>query len=411
MDKPQLPSPHWRRVGDEVNINILPAAQKTSRNLQIFAFFAGNIKNSRFVFEDEMEKVIREKFKENLKKIIAETGFAKKHFSVLAACSGGADSLAMLYLLHELRQDFDFELAAAYVNHRLRIESENESKFVDKICQDLGITYFSLNFEDGFWAHDKKNIEERARLKRYELLFDSAKSNKFDMLATAHHLDDQVETILMRIFDRGTGLKGLSGIKPVNSSSDFLSNSGKGSFFIIRPMLNITKNEISAFMSGRQFLSDASNYDTKYRRNYYRHEIIPALDKLLPEVPYKENIARLAENAERESKILREMMDDFWRNLLIKDSENSIFIPRSAIKSKSFDFWLTAFSYLFSSTIFIESGFHRSPSTKTLYDIVDFIIKTDPATANYSPFVFERRREGVKITTSPLTPLHCGEGK
>ena len=343
---------------------------------------------------------LKEKFRANFKEIIGKTGFSGKKFSVLVACSGGADSLALLYLLHELRDDFDFELAAAYVNHKLRNEAADEAIFVDKICQQLEITCFSLNFEPDFWDHDNKNIEERARMKRYELLFNLVKSNKFDMLATAHHLDDQVETVLMRIFDRGTGLKGLSGIKPINSSCDFLSNTENNDFFVIRPMLDISKNEITEFMQGRQFLSDASNYDTKYRRNYYRHEILPALDQLLPEVPYKENIARLAENAARESEIISELMDDFWQNLVITDSENSISIPRNIIKSKSYDFWLTAFSYLFSSSVFVESGIHRSPSTKTLHDIVDFIIKTDPGTANYNPFVFERTREGVKIYLS-----------
>lgn len=340
---------------------------------------------------------LKEKFRANFKEIIEKTGFSSKKFSLLVACSGGADSLALLYLLNEIKNDFGFTLAASYVNHRLRIEAENEAIFVDKICQQLGITCFSLEFEPDFWDSDTKNIEERARLKRYGLLFELAKANKFNMLATAHHLDDQVETVLMRIFDRGTGLKGLSGIKPINSSSDFLSNTENDDFFVIRPMLNISKNEISAFMEGRQFLSDASNYNTKYRRNYYRHKILPALDQLLPEVPYKENIARLAENAARESEIMRELMDDFWRNLLITDSGNSIFIPRNIIKSKSYNFWLTAFSYLFSSSVFVESGIHRSPSTKTLHDIVDFIIKTDPGKANYNPFVFERTREGVRI--------------
>ena len=342
---------------------------------------------------------LKEKFRANFKEIIEKTGFSGKKFSVLVACSGGADSLALLYLLNEIKNDFGFTLAAAYVNHRLRSEADNEATFVDKICQQLEITCFSLEFEPDFWVSDKKNIEERARVKRYELLFDLVKSNKFDMLATAHHLDDQVETVLMRIFDRGTGLKGLSGIKPINPSCDFLSNEQNDDFFIIRPMLNISKNEISAFMQGRQFLSDASNYNTKYRRNYYRHEILPALDKLLPEIPYKENITRLAENASRESEIMRELMDDFWQNLLTNDPESSIFIPRSLVKSKSYDFWLTAFSYLFSSTFFAESGNHRSPSTKTLHDIVDFIIKTDPGTANYNPFVFERTREGVKVNS------------
>lgn len=340
---------------------------------------------------------LKTKFSVNFKEIVTKTGFSGKNFSILVACSGGADSLALLYLLSELRKDFGFELAASYVNHRLRSEAADETKFVDKICQDLEIPFFSLEFPCNFWGNETKNIEERARLKRYELLFDLVNSNKFDMLATAHHLDDQVETLLMRIFDRGTGPKGLSGIKPVNSSSDFLSNTQKGDFFVIRPMLNITKNEISDFMNGRQFLSDASNFDTEYRRNYYRHKIIPALDALLPDVPYKENLGRLAENAACESGIIRELMNDFWRDLLAKDASNEIFIPRNTIKSHSYSFWLTAFSYFFSSTIFGRSGNLRSPSTKTLHDITDFIIKTDPGTANYAPFVFERNREGVKI--------------
>ena len=340
---------------------------------------------------------LKENFRANFKEIVEKTGFSGKNFSILVACSGGADSLALLYLLHEIKKDFGFTVAAAYVNHRLRNEADDEAKFVDKICQELEITCFSLEFEPDFWDSDKKNIEERARLKRYELLFDLVKSNKFNMLATAHHLDDQVETVLMRIFDRGTGLKGLSGIKPINPGCDFLSNTQNDDFFVIRPLLNIAKNEISAFMNGRQFLSDPSNYYEKYRRNYYRHKILPALDALLPEIPYKENIARLAENAARESEIMRELMDDFWRNLTAENAEKTIFIPINTIKSKSYDFWLTAFSYLFSSTVFVRSGFHRSPSTKTLHDIVDFITKTDPGNANYNPFVLERTKEGVKI--------------
>lgn len=341
---------------------------------------------------------LKEKFRANFKEIIEKTGFSGKNFSILVACSGGADSLALLYLLHEIKKDFGFTLAAAYVNHRLRNEADDEAEFVDKICQELGITCFSLEFEPDFWTSDKKNIEERARLKRYELLFDLVKSNNFNMLATAHHLDDQVETVLMRILDRGTGLKGLSGIKSINPGCDFLSNEQNNDFFVIRPMLNIAKQEISAFMNGRQFLSDPSNYCEKYRRNYYRHKIVPALDALLPEIPYKENIARLAENAARESEILREMMDGFWQELVTKNVATEIFIPRTLIKSHGCDFWLTAFSYLFSSTaVFDSAQFHRSPSTKTLNDTAGFITKTDPGKADYNPFVFERAKEGVKI--------------
>ena len=345
-----------------------------------------------------MEKTIREKFKESFRRIISGTGFEGKHFSVLVACSGGADSLAMLILLNEIKDLFDFSLSATYVDHKLRAESSDEAKFVDKICQDLEITCFSLQFEDDFWQNEEKNVEERARLKRYELLFDLVKSNKFNMLATAHHIDDQVETVLMRILDRGTGLKGLGGIKSINPSCDFLSNSENNDFFLVRPMLEISKNEILTFMQERQFLSDPSNYCEKYRRNYYRHKIIPSLDALLSGIPYKKNIARLAENAARESEILREMMDSFWRDLVTKNVTTEIAIPRNLIKSHGYDFWLTAFSYLFSSTaVFGNTQFHRSPSTKTLNDIVDFIFKTDPGKADYNPFVFERTRDGVTV--------------
>jgi len=340
---------------------------------------------------------IKSKFKENFEKIIRETGFSGKNFSLLAACSGGSDSLAMLFLLNGLREELGFSLSAAYVNHKLRIESEDESKFVDKICHELEIPFFPLQFDNNFWNSGQKNTEERARMKRYELLFDLAESNKFNMLSTAHHLDDQVETLLMRIFDRGTGIKGLGGIKPVNRSSEFLSNSKNGDFFIIRPMLNIAKKEIADFMQGRQFLSDPSNFDTRYRRNYYRHKIIPTLDSLLPEIPYKENLSRLAENAARESEVLHEIFDNFWQNLVTKNGKPEIFITRNEIKSHSYNFWLTAFSYLFSSTIFVDTQFHRSPSTKTLNDIADFIIKTDPGKADYNPFVLERTRDGIKI--------------
>lgn len=343
---------------------------------------------------------IRGKFKENFKAIADETGFSGKKFSLLAACSGGADSLAMLFLLNEIKEEFHFSLSAAYVDHKLREESADEARFVERICQELGITCFSLEFESNFWGKEEKNIEERARLKRYELLFDLAKSNNFNMLSTAHHLDDQVETVLMRIFDRGTGIKGLSGIKPVSSGNEISFDSENNVFFVVRPMLSIEKAEISAFMQGRQFLSDPSNYDTKYRRNYYRHKIIPALDALLQDIPYKENIGRLAENAARESEILREMMLDFWRKLAAKDGTTGIFIPRNEIKSHSYDFWLTAFSYLFSSTILANTQLHRSPSTKTLSDITDFILRTDHATANYNPFAFERTREGVMLRLS-----------
>ena len=131
----------------------------------------------------------------------------------LIACSGGMDSVALLYMMAEMCKKDGIRLGACYVDHKLRESAKKESHFVDKICHDLGVEFYHAEFTDDFWGDTKANFEEKARTERYRLLFECAEVNGFQQIATAHHLDDQVETILMRIFDRGTGIKGLAGIK------------------------------------------------------------------------------------------------------------------------------------------------------------------------------------------------------
>ena len=131
----------------------------------------------------------------------------------LIACSGGMDSVCLLYMMAEMCKKDGIRLGACYVNHKLREDAKKESHFVDKICHNLGVEFYLAEFTDDFWDNNKSNFEEKARTERYRLLFECAEVNGFQQIATAHHLDDQVETILMRIFDRGTGIKGLAGIK------------------------------------------------------------------------------------------------------------------------------------------------------------------------------------------------------
>lgn len=171
---------------------------------------------------------------------------------------------------------------------------------------------------------------------------------------------------------------------------------------IIRPILHLTRKEIEHFMEGREFMTDESNSDTKIRRNFYRSVVIPAIESALGNDEFKQHLAKLSENAQRETEFTEVMAREFWRlmgehtgsplhhsRLTVHDSP--ITIPRSTIEKYSDNFWLTAFSYLFSQ--------YRdfSHSTDTLIDIVKFIRKKEPATANYHPFVFERDRDGVKV--------------
>jgi tRNA(Ile)-lysidine synthase len=332
------------------------------------------------------------------------------------------DSVALLYMMAEMCIKEGVRLGACYVDHKLRESAKNESHFVDKICHDLGVEFYMAEFTDDFWDDNKSNFEEKARIERYRLLFECAEVNGFQQIATAHHLDDQVETILMRIFDRGTGVKGLAGIKPTgehmgsplhHSTIPPLHHSTvtrhpspvthhASRITIIRPLLHMTRKEIEKFMEGKEFMTDESNSDTKIRRNYYRSVVIPAIESSLKSDEFKKRIAKLSENAQRETEFAEVMAREFWgamgehtgsplHSSPVTHHASPITIPRSTIEKYSDNFWLTAFSYLFSQ--------YRdfSHSTDTLIDIVKFIRKKEPATANYHPFVFERDRDGVRV--------------
>jgi len=409
---------------------------------------------------------------------IHDSPFTSPQSPLLLACSGGIDSMFLLHYFSELKKTSDFVLHACYVDHKLRTESVSESKFVDKICQDLGIEFHFASFDDDFWKDSKKNMEERARKERYRLLSELALELKCEYIATGHHLDDQVETLLMRMFDRGTGIKGLVGITNYNNSLNpsfkkreikltsplFSKKRGAGgelpftihdSPIIIRPLLHMSRAEIEKEMEGKEFLTDLSNNDTDIRRNHFRKNVIPALEDALGSDEFKKHLYDLSQNAQRELDFTREMAKEFWEDLSLNPSpkgeglENSprsfrkgaggkvssplnsdlslnpspkgegletsplfsekrgvggelpgehsgspLHIPRTTIEKYSDNFWLTAFSYLFSE----YRGF--SHSTKTLLDIVAFIRKKEPAEANYDPFVFVRDRDKLTLTLS-----------
>ncbi|MGI6394100.1 MAG: tRNA lysidine(34) synthetase TilS [bacterium] len=309
-------------------------------------------------------------------------------FPVLIACSGGIDSMALLYMMEETCRKEKIRLGACYVDHKLRQSAKSESQFVRKICQKLGVEFYHLEFVDNFWDEGKANFEEKARKERYRLLFECAKKHNFGQIATAHHLDDQVETLLMRIFERGTGIKGLRGI---GKEATFpYPNNDLTTIKIIRPLLHLTKKEIEKFMMGKEFVVDETNSDTSIRRNFYRAAVVPAIENALKNDKFKDHIAKLSDNAERETEFAETMAKEFWENF--KTGENSFEIPRETIENRSDNFWITAFSYLFS--------YHRnfSHSTDTLIDVVKFIRKKEKSSANYHPFVFERKQNFVKVS-------------
>ena len=182
---------------------------------------------------------------------------------VVAAISGGPDSM---YLLDILMNKLDKKIVVAHVHHNLRQESDEEAIRLEEYCEKHNLIFEMMKIEN---YPNNKFSEEAARKIRYEF-FDSLiiKYNS-DVLFTAHHGDDQIETILMRL-TRGSSLKGYAGIELVSKDRGYK---------IVRPLIYITKEDIINYLNnkGVWYAVDKSNTDLKYTRNRYRKNILPEL--------------------------------------------------------------------------------------------------------------------------------------
>ena len=197
---------------------------------------------------------------------------------VVCGVSGGADSIALLFAMWLLRDKLEITVSAAHFNHRLRgEESDRDEAFVRKFCARYDI---ALAVGDCQVVAGKKGLEAAARDARYAFL-----NTLPGKIATAHTANDNAETVLMHLV-RGTGLKGLGGIAPVN---------GK----LIRPMLEITRQEVMNFLDEYhlEYVTDSSNETDAFLRNRLRHHVMPVLQQENP---------RLAENVSAMALRLRE---------------------------------------------------------------------------------------------------------
>lgn len=184
---------------------------------------------------------------------------------VMAAVSGGADSVALLSLLCRLRAEEKLQVVAVHVNHGLRDASEGEEKAVLELCRRLDVLcrVYHVQVEAG-------NTEEKARTARYEALFAAAEEYGCRYIALAHHAGDQAETVLMRMV-RGCG-DGLSGMRELTCRREGL--------YLWRPLLSVVPEELRKWNTNEQLLwcEDESNRDEKYVRNFFRHRILPLME-------------------------------------------------------------------------------------------------------------------------------------
>lgn len=215
--------------------------------------------------------------------------------AVLVAFSGGPDSTALLLALRELTEVLTLRLAAAHFNHRLRPTADEVQTRCEQLARRLGLP-FVAGGPDGL---DRRaaNLEHRARWARYAFLRRTAREVGCQKIATGHTLDDQAETVLLRLL-RGCGIRGLSGIQPVRRDG------------VIRPLIDVSRSEVVAFLErmALDYDQDETNTHPRFVRNRVRAEVLPALEALNPKV--RRSLARLAAAARWHSDAMATLLDE-----------------------------------------------------------------------------------------------------
>ncbi len=206
---------------------------------------------------------------EQVKKTIQKHGLIESGDSVLVGLSGGADSVCLLSCLLELSDELMISVSAAHVNHCLRGEAaDNDQRFSEELCEKWNVPFYAVRKDIKALSLEKSvGLEEAGRMARYDFFFDLQKQFGFTKIATAHHGNDNIETVLMRLL-RGTGPLGLSGIPYRNGD-------------IIRPLLDTNRSAIELYLKNKAigFRTDVSNLDSVYTRNKIRNQLIPQLEQ------------------------------------------------------------------------------------------------------------------------------------
>jgi len=229
---------------------------------------------------------------------LRDSGLIAPSARVLCAVSGGADSVALLLLLHGLAERFPFSLHAAHLDHRLRSESGADAVFVAELCARLQVPLLQDSVDVAALAVERREgVEAAGRFARRRFFARLAAENGYSSVALAHHADDQAETILFRLL-RGTGIGGLAGMLPRQG-------------LYIRPLLPFRALELRDWLTaqGQDWREDASNADLAFSRNRIRHQILPELQQLNPLLP--EALCRLGAQVALEESDWQQRVDAF----------------------------------------------------------------------------------------------------
>lgn len=240
---------------------------------------------------------------------------------IVLGVSGGPDSISMLDILNKIKNEFDFEIVVAHINHMIREEAIEDEKYVSDYCKKNDIEFYIKRIDVLQIANDKKiGTEEAGRKVRYEFFEEVMKNTNANKIAIAHNKNDKIETIIMNLL-RGSGISGLKGIQPKRNDK------------YIRPIIECEREEIEDYCEVNKLnpCIDKTNFENEYTRNKIRNVVIPYVkNEFNPNVI--ETIDRLSQVATEESDYIDLQTQKTYQKLIIEKTENQI-----SLKLKEFN--------------------------------------------------------------------------
>lgn len=306
-----------------------------------------------------------------------------KNSRLVIAISGGIDSVVLAHLCHKL--NFDFALAHCNFNLRGK-ESDADEAFVLDLGEQLDVEVFIQNFDTEAYAEENKcSIQMAARELRYNWFADLAKQMMFDYILTAHHADDNLETFIIN-FTRGTGLNGLTGIPELNGN-------------IARSLLSFSRETIEAYAKSENIAwrEDSSNSSRKYLRNKLRHEVIPILKEINPQL--LNSFEKTLNNLNDTTEIVKDKLEEFCQNAILEKTRYGTTFKISEFKSTN-----NPKAYLFEvfkdygfaewndilDLLDAESGKYVKSDTHRLIKYREYIILSEYPEIRYQPIIIDK---------------------
>lgn len=246
----------------------------------------------------------------------------EKGSRIVAGVSGGADSVCLLKVLCELKDEYNLSITAVHVNHGLRgSEAEKDQEYVTELCQKWEVPLRIFRADIKALSNEKKiSLEEAGRIARYSFFNQVLKEHGANYIAVAHQLEDQAETVMHHIL-RGTGIDGLCGMSIKQGN-------------IVRPLLNISRDEIIKYLdeNGIPYCIDSTNLESEYTRNRIRNELFPFIRDNFMVNPVAQ-LARLSNIAREEQEFLENAAKEAYEKAVLNDSGN---VELSLTKLKDF---------------------------------------------------------------------------